>query len=147
MTIFHRLGRALRFLRERQGRSQKEVAAAANITPPMLSAYENERSCPEIDTLDRILRLGLAATLEDLRWAIDVVNDRAAASPDAWRTPHAAAPAVDPSRPALLGSVQVSPSSLPPELEQGCAELARGLLRMSQAMVAVVAQANRRKGD
>lgn len=143
MSIFERLGRALRFLRERQGRSQKEVAAAANITPPMLSAYENERASPELETLDRILRLGLVATLEDLRWAIEVVNDRVAAAPESLRTRAGAASETGASR----GIPHLAPSGAPQDLEQGCAEIARGLLRLSQAMVEAVHEANRRQGE
>lgn len=142
MTVFSRLGRALRFLRERQGRSQKEVAAAANITPPMLSAYENERAMPEVETLDRILGRGLSATLEDLRWAIDVVNDRAPVASDSARPPRLLSHPIDRDGGAELGSATPSPN-----LEQACSEIARGLLRAGQAMIEEVSLSARRRLD
>ncbi len=152
MTTFKRLGRALRFLREQQGRSQKEVAVAAQVTPPMLSAFENERARPELDTLDRLLSRGLKVTLAELEWALDIVNDRlprdgspaprkvasgtsaprAAARPG-QRSAATAAPG------SLIGDAlselaDVHSAALPPALEQGYAEIARGLLRISRAV-------------
>lgn len=142
MTVFSRLGRALRFLRERQGRSQKEVAAAANITPPMLSAYENERAMPEIETLDRILGRGLSATLEELRWAIDVVNDRATVVADPARPTRPAFNPIDRNGTAARGMLAPSPN-----LEQACSEIAQGLLRAGQAMIEAVSESTRQRVD
>lgn len=153
MTTFKRLGRALRFLREQQGRSQKEVAVAAHVTPPMLSAFENERSSPELDTLDRLLHRGLKVSLGDLEWALDIVNDRLPrdgiatarqAAPDgtasrAGTRPRPRAAPATPADPlvnaalselAALGSTPLSAA-----LEQGYAEVARGLLRLSRAVL------------
>lgn len=153
MTTFKRLGRALRFLREQQGRSQKEVAVAAHVTPPMLSAFENERSSPELDTLDRLLHRGLKVSLGDLEWALDIVNDRLPregtttarrAAPDGAasragsrlgaRTAGAAVP--DPLVSAALAELAaLGSTTLGPALEQGYAEVARGLLRLSRAVL------------
>lgn len=55
MAAFEGLGRALRWVRQRQGKKQYEVAATAKITKAMLSSYENEKQRPAIETLERIL--------------------------------------------------------------------------------------------
>lgn len=132
MTIFHRLGRALRFLREKRGKSQKDVAAAAGVTPPMLSAYENERTCPEVDTLDKILHLGLEASLADLCWALDVVNDRMP------RSLPSSAPAASPTSRSFDHSIRTliaqEGEPMPPALEDGYLQIVRGLLQISRAV-------------
>ena len=149
MTTFKRLGRALRFLREQQGRSQKEVAVAAQVTPPMLSAFENERARPELDTLDRLLSRGLKVSLAELEWALDIVNDRlprdASAAPR--KSSAAPGPAARPGQrsagapatgsqigEALAELAEIHSTALSPALEQGYAEVARGLLRISRAV-------------
>lgn len=131
MTIFHRLGRALRFLREKRGKSQKDVAAAAGVTPPMLSAYENERTCPEVDTLDKILHLGLEASLADLCWALDVVNDRMPRNMPGASPASASSRRFDQSIQALIAQ---EGESLPPALEEGYLQIVRGLLQISRAV-------------
>src|SRR5579872_5495030 len=55
MSIFNGLGRALRWLRDRQGKRQYQVADAAGITKAMLSAYETGKQKPSLDTLEKIL--------------------------------------------------------------------------------------------
>jgi len=138
VTIFHRLGRALRFLREKRGKSQKDVAAAAGVTPPMLSAYENERTCPEVDTLDKILHLGLESTLADLCWALDVVNDRmprtlpssATSGHEEGRASHGSGRFDSPLR-ALLASES---EGLSPALEDGYRQIVQGLLQISRVV-------------
>lgn len=54
-TAFEGLGKALRWIRQRQGKKQYEVAEAAGITKAMLSSYENGKQRPALDTLERIL--------------------------------------------------------------------------------------------
>jgi transcriptional regulator with XRE-family HTH domain len=131
MVIFARLGRALRLLREHLGKSQKQVAAAAGITSPMLSAYERERARPEVETLDKILRLGLAADLADLAWALDVVNERRPAADR--ESGGAGAPAAEPRlHPALAAILGRQGEALHPALEQGYAEIVSGLLAISR---------------
>jgi transcriptional regulator with XRE-family HTH domain len=142
VVLFARLGRALRLLRETLGKSQKQVAAAAGITSPMLSAYERERTKPEMETLDKVLSLGLGASLADLAWALDVVNERLAparrapavheARPTAARDPLA-----DPALAALLGR---GGEGLPPALEEGYSQIVRGLLQVSRFVFERVAR-------
>jgi transcriptional regulator with XRE-family HTH domain len=69
------LGQALRWLRDRVGRKQYQVADAAGITKGMLSAYETGRQRPSIDTLEKILGT-LDCDLNDLHNAIQLVNGR-----------------------------------------------------------------------
>ena len=73
MASFTGLGKALRWIRQRQGKKQYEVAEAANITKAMLSSYENEKQRPAIDTLERILD-ALEIDLDYLAYAIRVVR-------------------------------------------------------------------------
>jgi transcriptional regulator with XRE-family HTH domain len=67
------LGRALRWLREDRGMKQEEVAQIAEITRPMLSAYERGRVQPTLDTLDRLLR-ALDCDLSALSQALSIVT-------------------------------------------------------------------------
>ena len=65
LSIFAGLGPTLRRLRRLRGMSQREVARAAGVTRPMISAYERERTLPSVETLDRLLAT-LGASLEEL---------------------------------------------------------------------------------
>jgi transcriptional regulator with XRE-family HTH domain len=84
MSIFNGLGRALRWLRDRQGKRQYQVADAAGITKAMLSAYETGKQKPSLDTLEKILD-ALECDLNDLHNALQIVNER----PEAIRRPSA----------------------------------------------------------
>ena len=75
MSIFQGLGRSLRWLRDRQGKRQYQVADAAGITKAMLSAYETGKQKPSLDTLEKIL-LALECDLNDLHNALQIVNER-----------------------------------------------------------------------
>ena len=75
MPIFQGLGRALRWLRDRQGKRQYQVADAAGITKAMLSAYETGKQKPSLDTLEKILA-ALDCDLNDLHNALQIVNER-----------------------------------------------------------------------
>ena len=75
MSIFLGLGRALRWIRDRQGKRQYQVADAAGITKAMLSAYETGKQKPSLDTLEKIL-LALESDLFDLHNALQIVNER-----------------------------------------------------------------------
>src|SRR5215475_8972625 len=77
MSTFQGLGRALRWLRDRQGKRQYQVAAGAGITKAMLSAYETGKQKPSLDTLEKILG-ALACDLNDLHNALQIVNGRPA---------------------------------------------------------------------
>jgi transcriptional regulator with XRE-family HTH domain len=92
MPIFDGLGRALRWLRERQLKRQYQVAEGAGITKAMLSAYETGKQKPSLDTLEKILD-ALACDLNDLHNALQIVNGRpermrgAGTGRDYWRPP------------------------------------------------------------
>lgn len=73
--IMNGLGQALRWLRDRQGKKQYQVADAAGITKGMLSAYETGRQRPSLETLEKILDT-LGCDLNDLHNAIQIVNGR-----------------------------------------------------------------------
>ncbi len=75
MPIFHGLGRSLRWLRDRQGKRQYQVADTAGITKAMLSAYETGKQKPSLDTLEKILE-ALGGDLSDLHSALQIVNER-----------------------------------------------------------------------
>lgn len=82
MSIFQGLGRALRWLRDRQGKRQYQVADAAGITKAMLSAYETGKQKPSLETLEKILS-ALECDLNDLHNSLQIVNER----PEAIRRP------------------------------------------------------------
>ena len=69
------LGQALRWLRDRQGKKQYQVADSAGITKGMLSAYETGRQRPSLETLEKILDT-LGCDLNDLHNAIQIINGR-----------------------------------------------------------------------
>ncbi len=73
-SLFERLGRALRWLRERQGKKQYLVADTAGVTKGMLSAYETGRQKPSLETLEKLLT-ALECNLFDLHNAIQLVNE------------------------------------------------------------------------
>lgn len=72
---FEGLGKALRWLRDKQAQKQYQVAERAGVTKAMLSAYETGKQNPSIDTLEKILG-ALAVDLPGLFHAIQVVNER-----------------------------------------------------------------------
>lgn len=72
MGSFNRLGRALRWIRQRQGKKQFEIASDARITKAMLSSYENEKQRPTLETLERILA-ALRVDLDGLAYAMRAV--------------------------------------------------------------------------
>ena len=73
--ILNGLGQAIRWLRDRRGRKQYEVAETAGITKGMLSAYETGRQRPSLETLEKILDT-LGCDLNDLHNAIQIINGR-----------------------------------------------------------------------
>ena len=75
MALFTGLGRAIRWLRDRQNTRQYQVADAAGITKAMLSAYETGKQKPSLDTLEKILT-ALECDLNDLHKALQIVNDQ-----------------------------------------------------------------------
>lgn len=78
-SVLTSLGHALRWLRDRHGRKQYQVADSAGITKGMLSAYETGRQKPSLDTLEKLLDT-LGCDLFDLHNALQIVNGRPTAS-------------------------------------------------------------------
>lgn len=74
-SVLTGLGHALRWLRDRHGRKQYQVAEAAGITKGMLSAYETGRQKPSLDTMEKLLDT-LGCDLYDLHNALQIVNGR-----------------------------------------------------------------------
>lgn len=74
-SVLTGLGHALRWLRDRHGKKQYQVADAAGITKGMLSAYETGRQKPSLDTLEKLLDT-LGCDLYDLHNALQIVNGR-----------------------------------------------------------------------
>ena len=73
--LLNGLGHALRWLRDRHGKKQYQVAEAAGITKGMLSAYETGRQRPSLETLEKLLDT-LSCDLNDLHNAIQIINGR-----------------------------------------------------------------------
>jgi transcriptional regulator with XRE-family HTH domain len=74
-SVLNGLGQALRWLRERPGRKQYQVADTAGITKGMLSSYETGRQRPSLETLEKVLD-ALHCDLHDLHNALQIVNGR-----------------------------------------------------------------------
>jgi transcriptional regulator with XRE-family HTH domain len=136
MPIFQGLGRALRWLRDRQAKRQYQVADAAGITKAMLSAYETGKQNPSLDTLDKIL-VALNGDLNDLHNALQIVNERpeairrAGATHRLWpvyRRERGAGGEDDPGADVyqILGVQQ----PLPPEEEQALSEMLTGFHKL-----------------
>ena len=79
------LGPALRWLRKRRRLRQADLAEAAGITRPMLSAYERGKVQPTIESLERLL-MALECDLVQLGLAIETRPWREAGSPSAALT-------------------------------------------------------------
>ena len=82
MPTFNGLGKALRWLRDRQNKRQYQIADAAGITKAMLSAYETGKQKPSLETLEKVLA-ALDCDLNDLHNALQIINER----PEAIRRP------------------------------------------------------------
>jgi transcriptional regulator with XRE-family HTH domain len=74
-SVLNGLGQALRWLRERHGKKQYQVADDAGITKGMLSAYETGRQRPSLETLEKVLGT-LSCDLHDLHNSLQIVNGR-----------------------------------------------------------------------
>ena len=144
MSIFHGLGRALRWLRDRQGKRQYQVADAAGITKAMLSAYETGKQKPSLDTLEKIL-VALECDLNDLHNALQIVNER----PEAIRRSGGPQGGAWPGHPRDVGRDGESPNvynilginrPLPPMEEQALSEMLRGFHKLVRYLHDSVAQ-------
>lgn len=145
MSIFNGLGRALRWLRDRRGKRQYQVADGAGITKAMLSAYETGKQKPSLDTLEKILG-ALDCDLNDLHNALQIVNER----PEAMRRSLAKEAAWSglPRGAAGEGSVEVDlyrilgiHQPLPPEEEQALTEMLGGFHKLIRYFHATVSPA------
>ncbi len=150
--ILNGLGQALRWLRDRRGRKQYEVADAAGITKGMLSAYETGRQRPSLETLEKVLST-LACDLNDLHNAIQIINgkpegmrrrgDGTGSDEQAAEAPAPAAPVterLDVQR--ILGRRQ----ALPPEEERAMSEMLDGFHRFLRYLHDTLARALRTDG-
>ncbi|HYL06239.1 MAG TPA: helix-turn-helix transcriptional regulator [Thermoanaerobaculia bacterium] len=139
MPIFDGLGRALRWLRERQLKRQYQVAAGAGITKAMLSAYETGKQNPSLDTLEKILD-ALVCDLNDLHNALQIVNGRpermrnAGAAADYWRG--AAGKAGEGAAAAVPGLYEIlgAEEPLPQQEEQAMSEMLGGFHKLLRYM-------------
>lgn len=102
MPVFAGLGKALRWLREKRGLRQYEVARAAGITKAMLSAYETGKQRPSLESLEKVLG-ALGSDLTSLVRALDHVNERATPGVESPPTSGIAPPDVR----AVLGAEDV----------------------------------------
>jgi transcriptional regulator with XRE-family HTH domain len=150
--ILNGLGQALRWLRDRQGKKQYQVADTAGITKGMLSAYETSRQRPSLETLEKILGT-LECDLNDLHNAIQIINGR----PEKMRRREevsggeeaAAAPA--PASPeAGLGAAEVQrilgrSTPLPQEEAKAFGEMLEGFHRFLRYLHGTVAETFRRR--
>lgn len=132
-SVLNGLGQALRWLRDRLGRKQYQVAEAAGITKGMLSAYETGRQRPSLETLEKLLDT-LGCDLHDLHNAIQIVNGR----PDAIRPPmlhgeEEPAPVRYRGFPDLY-SVLGQNDPLPAELERAFGQLLEGFHKLVRYM-------------
>jgi transcriptional regulator with XRE-family HTH domain len=143
ISIFSGLGRAIRWLRDRQGKRQYQVADAAGITKAMLSAYETGKQKPSLDTLEKILT-ALECDLNDLHNALQIVNER----PEAIRRSGAPREGAWPGHPQG-GRDGESPNvynilginrPLPPMEEQALSEMLRGFHKLVRYLHDSVAQ-------
>jgi transcriptional regulator with XRE-family HTH domain len=134
MPIFDGLGRALRWLRERQAKRQYQVAEGAGITKAMLSAYETGKQKPSLDTLEKILD-ALMCDLNDLHNALQIVNGRPermrsiGAGSELWRAAGGRSGeggALDLSVYEILGFEE----PLPPQEEQAMSEMLGGFHKL-----------------
>jgi transcriptional regulator with XRE-family HTH domain len=134
MPIFNGLGRALRWLRERQVKRQYQVAEDAGITKAMLSAYEPGKQKPSLDTLEKILD-ALVCDLNDLHNALQIVNGRpelmrnAGAGRDAWRAAADKA-AEGGSQDLSLYEILGADEPLPVQEEQAMSEMLGGFHKL-----------------
>lgn len=134
-SVLNGLGPALRWLRERQGKKQYNVADSAGITKGMLSAYETGRQRPSIETLDKILGT-LGCSLVELHNAIQVINGR----PDAmWRRPGPGGEASSEAGPSVdVRGVLGLAGPVPLEVEGSFAQMLGGFHRFLRYLEAKV---------
>ena len=140
MDLFENLGKALRWLRDCQGKKQYEVAESAGITKGMLCAYETGKQRPSLETLDKILR-ALGSDLPALHDALALVSGRygrvSAAARAAVAEPSTAASGdAYPLQPAGGSAVSDLPRDTAGEVLRGFHRLVRQLQEVLQQLPA-----------
>lgn len=148
--ILNGLGQALRWLRDRQGKKQYQVADSAGITKGMLSAYETGRQRPSLETLEKILDT-LGCDLNDLHNAIQIINGR----PEQMKRRgegqgEEEEQAPRPSSAGGSGRSEIqrifgSLDPLPPEEEKALGEMLDGFHKFLRYLHSTIAQALRRR--
>lgn len=130
-SVLNGLGQALRWLRERHGRKQYQLADTAGITKGMLSSYETGRQRPSIETLEKVLNT-LQCDLHDLHNALQIVNGRPQIMrqrlADVAAAPEAARARIDVYK--ILGVVDL----MPPEEEKAISQILDGFHRLIRYM-------------
>ena len=145
MTRFANIGKALRFLREQRGWSQKDLAQAAHITGAMLSNYETGEKKPSIDSLGKVLD-ALGLYLGKFDDALDVVNERPlrggalGAAENAGGSPGGGEGEIDVR--AFIGA----DGELPSDLAEGFVEMVKGFRRVARYMYRSILDSRRRNG-
>lgn len=141
MDLFENLGKALRWLRDCQGKKQYEVAESAGITKGMLCAYETGKQRPSLETLDKILR-ALGSDLLALHDALALVKGHYGVASAATRAalaerslPRASADAY-PLQPAGGSAVSDLPHDTAGEVLRGFHTLVRQLQEVLQQLPA-----------
>ncbi|HVG07572.1 MAG TPA: helix-turn-helix transcriptional regulator [Thermoanaerobaculia bacterium] len=132
-TVLNGLGQALRWLRDRLGKKQYQVAEAAGITKGMLSAYETGRQRPSLETLEKLLGT-LGCDLHDLHNAIQIVNGRPAAMRPGSRFVDAESGSGRERGFPDLYSVLGQSDPLPPDLERAFGQLLDGFHKLIRYM-------------
>lgn len=150
--ILNGLGQALRWLRDRRGRKQYQVAEAAGITKGMLSAYETGRQRPSLDTLEKILDT-LGCDLNDLHNAIQIINGRPEAMRRRGEGVGAEDDAAQPGGPGAAAGDRLDVKQvlgrrepLPPEEEKALTEMLEGFHRFLRYLHETLARALRPDG-
>lgn len=127
MPRFDNVGKAILLLREKQNKSQKELAAEAGITGAMLSNYETGVKKPSLDSMGKILD-ALGLYLGKLDDALDMVNDRDYRRSEEPRRDSVTGAPEGVDLPRFLGAQE----ELTPELELGFSEMVRGFQRVAR---------------
>lgn len=129
MPAFDGLGKALRWIRDKQSKKQYQVADDAGVTKAMLSAYETGKQKPSIETLEKILR-ALKVDLADLFNALQIVNERAplVRQRDGVFSGRMGSDRVSPR--VDVYEVLGIPRSLPPDEEEALAEMLNGFHKL-----------------
>lgn len=127
-TVLNGLGQAIRWLRERHGKKQYQVADDAGITKGMLSSYETGRQRPSLETLEKVLST-LGCDLHDLHNALQIVNGRPQVMRQRVVEMAATGAAPEPGHTDVRKLLGLT-GPLPPEEERAIAQILDGFHRL-----------------